>query len=483
MSFLAVIVTTLIAVGVFSRTPYLQTTRGLVSAMRRSGHCVASHRISDHWKEKALARYSLTIAQNSLSLLLCFVALLATVLAAHLVFSLIGVDLIAALTSPEGVALSLVTATAQVVAVRTFKSNPASPYSPIEQTLHRIVLGIPALNRALLEQEIGALDGAKAAGSTRPVFIAGLARSGTTAMMRALFDTGQFASLTYADMPFVLAPSLWAKLRGGVKVTASREREHGDGIHVNEASPEAFEEVFWKTLDGNAYISHDMLTAHRPPKSVIDRFIAYTGAVCRQGGKTRYLSKNNNNILRLGSLTAAFPDARIVVPFRDPLQHAASLLSQHKRFCLRQQDDPFVRKYMGWLGHFEFGLDHRRIELGTGDPAKPGVASSPNRVGYWLEEWVEVYQHVLTQKLHNPDRIILIGYESLCRQPEDSWAALCDELDLGDASLPGFAEAPARQVDRSGIDRNTLRRAAKLYRDLASASLNPATDRYDGLAR
>ena len=43
------------------------------------------------------------------------------------------------------------------------------------------------------------------------VFIIGLARSGTTILLNALHKSNIFASLSYADMPFVLAPNMWSK--------------------------------------------------------------------------------------------------------------------------------------------------------------------------------------------------------------------------------------------------------------------------------
>ena len=43
------------------------------------------------------------------------------------------------------------------------------------------------------------------------VFVAGLARSGTTMLLNAIYQSDQFASLTYDDMPFILAPNFWAK--------------------------------------------------------------------------------------------------------------------------------------------------------------------------------------------------------------------------------------------------------------------------------
>ena len=40
-----------------------------------------------------------------------------------------------------------------------------------------------------------------------PVFVCGLARAGTTVFMRLLHASGAFASPTYRDMPFPLAPN------------------------------------------------------------------------------------------------------------------------------------------------------------------------------------------------------------------------------------------------------------------------------------
>ena len=39
-----------------------------------------------------------------------------------------------------------------------------------------------------------------------------MARSGSTILLNSIYKTDIFASLTYADMPFVLAPNLWSKI-------------------------------------------------------------------------------------------------------------------------------------------------------------------------------------------------------------------------------------------------------------------------------
>jgi len=52
-------------------------------------------------------------------------------------------------------------------------------------------------------------------------------------------------------------------------------------------------------------------------------------------GPARHLSKNNLNIARVQWLRRRFPRAAIVVPFCEPLRHAASLLEQHRALRAR----------------------------------------------------------------------------------------------------------------------------------------------------
>ena len=97
----------------------------------------------------------------------------------------------------------------------------------------------------------------------RHVFIAGLARAGTTILMRSLYDTGLFRSLTYRDMPFVLMPITWSRFSSLLRAHKEEQvRAHGDRIKINFDSPEAFEEVFWMTFCKDDYIKADSLMPH-----------------------------------------------------------------------------------------------------------------------------------------------------------------------------------------------------------------------------
>ena len=63
-------------------------------------------------------------------------------------------------------------------------------------------------------------------------------------------------------------------------------------------------------------------------------------------GGQRYLSKGNYNLTRFAYLRKLFPDARFIVPVRDPRWHIASLMKQHRLFCAEERRDPRILKHM-----------------------------------------------------------------------------------------------------------------------------------------
>jgi hypothetical protein len=285
-----------------------------------------------------------------------------------------------------------------------------SEYGWLDRLLHRVVLGPGFLGEALFDLERTLHSSAAPARIERPVFVTGLARAGTTALMRALHGSGEFASLTYADMPMVLAPNLWARLSAAGRRRRARgavERAHGDGILVDVDSPEALDEVFWRVHCGADYIRPDCLVPHVPSAELIGRYRDLQRLVCLRYGRARYLSKNNNGLLRLGALADAMPEATFLVPFRAPLAHAQSLLAQHRRFA---RGAGFQRDYMGWLAHHEFGATHRPFRF----PGGPAPDGSPETLDYWLNAWIAAYRHVLGTLAPERPRILPVSYERLC---------------------------------------------------------------------
>ncbi|MEM9704975.1 MAG: sulfotransferase, partial [Pseudomonadota bacterium] len=215
-------------------------------------------------------------------------------------------------------------------------------YGAIAKLLHRLALNNKNTAALSFEMDQNRVPDNREVIRGGHIFVSGLARSGTTILMRLLHSTGKFASLTYQNMPFVLAPNSFDWLSAGSGKTASLQmRAHDDGILVGFNSPEAFEDVFWRVFDGDRYIKSDHLALHAPPNDTLENFVKYISAILYADVKRseRYLSKNNNNILRLEALAKVFPSSIILIPFRAPIDHARSLLRQHINFSHQQADD------------------------------------------------------------------------------------------------------------------------------------------------
>lgn len=268
-------------------------------------------------------------------------------------------------------------------------------YSFLQKQLHHLVLGNKLIKKSLFEiEKIFFVKQLADIRNQHHVFITGLPRSGTTILLEFLYQGKEFASLTYRDMPFVLAPNLFCKIskKGNIK---SQERIHQDGIHFDLNSPEAFDDIFFQTFTD---------------EEIKDNLEIFISLVLQRYRKQRYLSKNNNNYKRIKLIHSVFPNALIFITYRDPIQHAYSLLKQHRRFCEIQKKNKFVLKYMNFLGHNEFGLNYKSWHL-------PEEYNDPFTLNHWLEQWHLFYQNIITDITKNKN-VILISYEKLCNNTE-----------------------------------------------------------------
>lgn len=350
-------------------------------------------------------------------------------------------------------------------------------YGRLDRLLHRIAFTTLSAQEALADiedrlfrREIRSVD------VGGPVFITGLPRSGTTILLNVISSSGGFASHTYRDMPFVLCPLLWRQFssRFGVE-DRPRERAHGDGLLVSLDSPESFEEVVWKRFWPKHY-PHDRIrpwTASESDPFFTEFFRQHMRKVivARRAHPSshdlRYLSKNNVSIARLSTLSNSFPDARILIPFRDPLQHASSLLLQHRRFLEVHEDDDFARRYAADVGHSEFGLAHRPIDFLDWLPQAPDRGT----MEYWLRYWTMAYRHVLDSLTSNAR---LVSFSALSAQPVEALTQISRWIDVDTEQLtrsaPQLKSRRAHPVEVRQIDPSVLEAAATIYHELQQRS-------------
>lgn len=288
----------------------------------------------------------------------------------------------------------------------------------------------------------------------RPIFIAGVARAGTTILTEMLSRHPDVAAHRYSDFPNIYTPYWrnWLARRTATGAPEPVERAHRDRIMVTPESPEAVEELIWMMFFRELHqpANNQVLsTETRNPE--FERFHAeHIRKLLLVRGASRYLTKGNYNITRLAYILKLYPDARVIVPVRHPVTHVASLVKQDRLFEKLAGEDVRVERQLHMSGHFEFGPDKRCIN--TGDPAIAQDIqerwSRSDRVGGWARYWSSVYGFVLDQVHRDPGvgaAVEFIRYEDLCERPGKQ----IDRL-LGHCRLPAAPFAPIREhyVDR-----------------------------------
>ena len=343
-----------------------------------------------------------------------------------------------------------------------------SEYSALDRALHRLAYFSPFFQRVLadLEDSLFSRDFEQIK-IQRPVFITSLPRAGTTVLLTALNELPEFACHTYRDMPFVMSPLLWSKVSKGFRRRSElSERAHGDGVQVGFDSPEAFEEVLWKHFwpgkYGDKFIElwqsdDESWEATEFFRSHMAKIIALRSG---QDNECRYLSKNNCNIGRVPILRRMFPDAKIVVPVRDPIEHAASLLRQHKNFLALHESDSFAKSYMRDIGHLEFGLLHRTIRFpGLGDLLSSG---HPTSLDYWLQYWIATFEYV---SMHRDD-LIIVSLEQLRNNAAATIDQMFTAIEVANSAL---IEQVAGHFRSEGRDRDDIFHCSPELRNRAMA--------------
>lgn len=311
-------------------------------------------------------------------------------------------------------------------------------YSYLQKLFHSIFLGNKFINKNLFEiEKLFFLDNKKI-NQYKHIFISGLPRSGTTLLLNLLYSSKQFASFKYSNMPFILSPNI-SNLIPQKKIL-KKERLHKDGIMYDLESPEAFDEFFFKTFNKSEEIFE---------------FEKLIKLVLKSQNKERYLSKNNLNYKRANQLMSIFPNAKFLITIRDPYQHAFSLLNQHINFIDLQKKDEFVRNYMNYLSHNEFGLDHKPWN-------EPIKYKDTSEINYWLEQWLLFYRQIY-KKFSKSDFCIFIIYEKIYNRKNFNF--LLDKIEIKEFSFSNTVKINEKYKFNSKLEKNLYNETISLYNE------------------
>lgn len=292
--------------------------------------------------------------------------------------------------------------------------------------------------KALARMETATLPGElRNLAIVRPIFVSGVARSGTTLITEILSRHPQIACHHYSDFPMTWIPYWWNSLRKNLPLPKQepRERAHRDRLLITADSPEAIEEVLWMHFfpgvhraDGNqvmdAQDNHPAFEKHY--RDHIRKLLAVRH-------RQRYLAKNNYHVTRLEYLLKLFPDARFIIPIRDPVQHVASLLKQHRLFSEQNANDPRVSRQLQLAGHYEFGP--LRCPIIVSEERRPYYGRNLDDLDWYASQWADVYGHLhqrITENHALAQACHIVRYEDLCSTPVHSLQRLFAHADLAD---------------------------------------------------
>jgi Sulfotransferase family len=333
----------------------------------------------------------------------------------------------------------------------------------------RFAHAVPGAMKFLGDLETDVLrDRLAAIAVDRPVFIAGVARSGTTLLLNLLSQLPRVATHRYSDFPFVFTPVAWNRLQarmgaGGPPV----ERPHQDRIRITRDSPEAFEEPLWSHFfDGihDPEALHRLTAADRRPE-FDEFFLGHLRKVLMLREGSRYVSKGNYNVTRIEYLADLLPDARFLVPVRHPVAQVESLLRQHRLFSEYSASDPRVPEYMRAAGHFEFGPQRVPVNLDrhVGRRIAKCWKAGEDATGYAFL-WNSVYDHgsrLARQDKLGP-RIEFVRYEDVCGDAGRVLRCIAEFCDFEEgveellAGLPDISQRPRGTSLLTAVERERI---------------------------
>lgn len=301
-------------------------------------------------------------------------------------------------------------------------------YTVLEKILHRQFLGNSTVSNYLFNRIIEKAKKHSQEESKNHIFVTGLARSGTTALLNKIYSSGEVSSFVYKYMPFTLSPKLaeiFSNFSKRSKII-NTVRFHNDGINININSPECLDEIFW--IKSKNLFNEELKNSEEFKSQLINAYSYYLDSFSSIDEGKKMVIKNNNNHTRLIELANYFRNSTFILMFREPLSHAKSLLNQHLNFLNLQNNDPFILEYMNLIGHHEFGKNAIPFEY-IGIENNWHKKLSKNNLDYWITQWIKTYEWVLNSNIMKLENVLIVPYERLCKE-NSFYKKICKKINV-----------------------------------------------------
>lgn len=249
------------------------------------------------------------------------------------------------------------------------------------------------------------------------IFICGMPRSGTTFFTHLINSSDEFSSFKYKDLPFYTIPIFWKYFSGifyGNKIKI--HRLHGDNLLIDKFSPDSFEELIWKNYLPNysdkgywQYLDKDYLGNIDKTLEFFMKKIIYINK------KNKYLSKNNNNIFRIKYILSKFPNSKIILILRNPIDTSISLSKVHKRFLKLHNLNNEFSDELKLLGHEEFGFNRKFFNLDNINTLN--YNRSNNEIKKYINKCLELNSFIVKNYMEEikKGKIIVADFDNLMK--------------------------------------------------------------------
>ncbi|MFW9818166.1 MAG: sulfotransferase [Candidatus Thorarchaeota archaeon] len=273
----------------------------------------------------------------------------------------------------------------------------------------------------------------------RPIYITGLARAGTTIILEMLDNHPDLASHKYKNVLMPYLPDWFSEISNRFNFYKNPfERLHRDGIFVNRDSPEAVEEAVWQKFFKNLHNEKvsNILGKHDSNPKFEKFYKTHLKKLIINQNCTRYLAKNNYLVTRLDYLLKIFPDSKILLIIRNPVEHIASLIKQSKLFRILEQENPLLPDWLKIVGHNEFGRNQMCINIGNTDLINEIHKLWIKKKTYvkgWANYWTSIYDFLADQLETNKklkEATLIINYDDLCETPDIIIDKILNHLEL-----------------------------------------------------
>ena len=163
---------------------------------------------------------------------------------------------------------------------------------------------------AQLEEELAAVK------VTKPIYVSGLARSGSTLLHEVVSACPGVATHRIKDFPLIDTPYWWRRATAQQRPSAPRQRPHRDKMMITSESPDAIEEMLWMAFFPRCHDPQvsNVLAADVKNAAFEKFYPVHLRKLLLVERARRYAAKANYHVVRLAYLHRLFPDARFIVP-------------------------------------------------------------------------------------------------------------------------------------------------------------------------